>query len=295
MQYVLDSNKTEPHLCAVSGDFQGDEITPSSVYQNFARVRELFNKEKVGSRTYTHGTLAFAPGEITPEEASEFAQEFVERIYPNNQVLTAVHTDADHIHAHFIIEPVSFCNGTMLHTSKHDLEQAKKICNEMCRDRGLSVAKKGHHADGSKFSEGDVTAWEKNKWHQMAAAPNQSYLVELALAVQDCMAAAEDKDEFCASMENEYGWAVTWKDSKKNIVFTNSEGKKVRDTNLSKTFNLKISKEELQYEFARNSGRPGIQQSAAGKDPAAEQADRAAAGRERMAERTAGKANRAGR
>ena len=295
LQYVLNPMKTESHLCAMSGDFQENEITPSSVYRNYARVRVLFNKENNGGRTYTHGTLSFAPGEITPEKAAEFAQEFVERVYPNNQVLTAVHTDADHIHAHFIIEPVSFCNGAVLHTSKHDLEKAKKICNEMCRERGLSVARKGHRADGSKFLEGDITAWDKNKWHQMKEDPKQSYLVELALAVQDCMAAAEDKEEFCNYMEHEYGWVVTWKDSKKNIVFTNSEGKKVRDTNLSKTFNLDISKEALQYEFARNSGRPYIEQSAAIKDSAAEQADRTVADREQMATRAVGKANRAGR
>ena len=295
LQYVLNPMKTEPHLCAVSGDFLGDEITPSSVYRNYARVRVLFNKENNGGRTYTHGTLSFAPGEITAEIASEFAQEYVERIYPKNQVLTAVHTDADHIHAHFIIEPVSFCDGTVLHTSKHDLEKAKKICNEMCRDRGLSVAQKGRHADGSKFSEGDITAWEKNKWHQMKEDPKQSYLVELALAVQDCMAAAEDKEEFCDYMEHEYGWVVTWKDSKKNIVFTNSDGKKVRDATLSKTFNLAISKEALQYEFARNSGRPVVPQSTASKDPAAEQADRTITGREHMVERTTGKTNRTGR
>lgn len=286
LAYVLDSKKTAPDLCAVSGDFPDDVITAQTVYRAYARVREHYNNARAGGRICTHGTVSFAPGEVTPEQAAEFAVEFVERIYPNHQVLTATHTDTgDRIHFHFVVNDVSFVDGSKLHTSKQDLDRAKQICNEMCRERGWSVARKGRHADGSTFADGEVAAWDKNKWHQMAEDPNQSYLVELALAVQDCMAAAGSREEFMQMLEHEYGWAVTWKDSKKNIVFTNADGKKVRDSNLSKTFNLSINKEALQYEFARNSGRPAPEPRPAIKDPAAEQADRPAGSREQMAER----------
>ena len=288
LQYVLDPKKAEPHFCAVSGEFQDEEITPQSVYKSFARTRALFNKASLGGRTYTHGTIAFAPGEISPEDAAEFAEELVAKVYSNNQVLTAVHTDADHIHAHFVVEPVSFCDGRMLHTSKHDLDRAKKVCNDMCRARGLSVAQKGRHADGAAFEEGEVTTWSKNKYHQMAQDPGQSYLVDLVAAVQDCAAVAQSREEFCELMEHEYGWTVTWKDSKKNITFTNSEGKRVRDSNLSKTFNIKISKEDLQYEFARNGGRVTGQRSSS-QTATAREADQAAGRRKPMAERTTGK------
>ena len=159
LSYVLAPQKTEPHLCAVSGDFQGEEITPNSVFQSFKRIRQLFGKERKGSRTYTHGTISFAPGEATPNQVAEFASEFVEQAYPGYQALTAVHTDTEHVHAHFVIEPVSYINGIMLHTSKNDLERAKSICNDMCRSRSLSVASKGRHADGTAFSEGEITAW----------------------------------------------------------------------------------------------------------------------------------------
>ena len=49
------------------------------------------------------------------------------------------------------------------------------------------------------------------------------------------------------------GWKVIWKDSRKNITFENEDGKKVRDKNLSKTFNLNITKEGLVNEFERQS------------------------------------------
>ena len=293
LQYVLNRDKTQPELCHVSGDYQADTITPRLVQENFLRVRGLFGKN--GGRTYTHGTVSFAPGEITHQETAAFAQELVERIYPGHQVLTVVHTDTDHCHAHFVVEPVSYLDGSMLHNSKHDLAEAKKICNEMCRERGLSVARKGRHADGTAFSEGEVTTWDKNKWHQMAEDPKQSYLVELALAVQDCMAAAGSKEEFSELLEQEYGWSVTWKNSKKNIVFTNGDGRKVRDSNLNKTFTMNLSKEALQHEFARNSGRTPPVPCSSAKTPAAEQTDRTVGSRKPMAERAAEKSRRKGR
>ena len=291
LAYVLDSKKTAPDLCAVSGDFLDDVITAQTVYRAYARVREHYNNARAGGRICTHGTVSFAPGEVTPEQAAEFAVEFVERIYPNHQVLTATHTDTgDRIHFHFVVNDVSFVDGSKLHTSKQDLNRAKQICNEMCRERGLSVARKGRHADGSAFADGEVTVWDKNKWHQMA---EQSYLVELALAVQDCMAAAGSREEFMQLLEHEYGWAVTWKDGKKNIVFTNADGKKVRDSNLSKTFNLSINKEALQYEFARNSGREDLKPRPAAENPATEQTDCSAGSRKQMAERSAIKSHKA--
>ena len=48
---------------------------------------------------------------------------------------------------------------------------------------------------------------------------------------------------------------LLWKDSKKNIVFTDAEGHRVRDTNLNKTFQLDISKESLIKQMEENQAR----------------------------------------
>ena len=127
IQYVLDNKKTQEDLCYVTGDFQEERITPRTVFNEFQRVRQLFQKDKKGSRTYLHGTVSFAPGELLPDQVKEFAVELMEQIYPGHQVLVVSHTDTAHPHAHFVVETVSCDNGTMLHTSKYDLERAKKI------------------------------------------------------------------------------------------------------------------------------------------------------------------------
>lgn len=255
LQYVLNPDKTNSDLCHVSGDYLDEEITAQSVYRNFIRVRGMFGKD--GGRTYTHGTVSFAPGEITPEETDAFARELVERIYPGHQVLTVVHTDTEHCHAHFVVEPVSYLDGAMLHTSKQDLVRAKQICNEMCRERGLSVAQKGRHADGSAFAPGEVSSWDKNKYHQMIKDPKKSWMADLAAAVQECLVHSRSREDFCSHMEHEHGWMVAWRDTKKNITFTDAEGHKVRDSNLSKTFNLNLSKEALEQHFAKQTRRSG--------------------------------------
>ena len=176
LAYVLDPKKTRPYLCSVSGDFAKSEVTPQAVYREFVRIRELFTK--TGGRICTHGVISFAPGEVQPEEAAAFAEDFVQRIYPEQQVLTATHIDTGHIHFHFVVNCVRFTDGKMLHTSKKDLEHAKEVCNAMCRERNWSIPQKGHDAEGNAFEEGTITSWSKNKWHQMEASPQKSYLVE---------------------------------------------------------------------------------------------------------------------
>ena len=76
LSYVLDTKKTVPELCGTLGDFETDNITPKQVYKEFQRVKNLFGKEN-GGRTYIHGTVSWAAGEISGEEAADFAREYL--------------------------------------------------------------------------------------------------------------------------------------------------------------------------------------------------------------------------
>ena len=82
-------------------------------------------------------------------------------------------------------------------------------------------------------------------------AEKPSYLVDCGCAVMDSIEKATDKQSFIDSMQ-QYGWNVQWTDSKKHITFVTNEGRKIRDTNLAKTFNFNIGKEVLLSEFERN-------------------------------------------
>ena len=52
-------------------------------------------------------------------------------------------------------------------------------------------------------------------------------------------------------MQNQ-GWQVEWEDTRKHITFKNAEGKKVRGSNLTKTFRLPATKELITHELERN-------------------------------------------
>ena len=62
--------------------------------------------------------------------------------------------DKDHIHCHLVTNSVRYEDGRKLHNTKQDLERMKKLTNQMCRERGLSVAEKGNYFDGSQIEKG---------------------------------------------------------------------------------------------------------------------------------------------
>ena len=53
----------------------------------------------------------------------------------------------------------------------------------------------------------------------------------------------------------EQGWETIWKDTKRHITFINEDGKRVRGSNLAKTFQIDATKEGLEHEFERQKER----------------------------------------
>ena len=59
-----------------------------------------------------------------------------------------MHKDRDHVHLHLVTNTVSYEDGHKLHNSKKDLERMKEMTNQMCVERGLTVAQKGKDFHG---------------------------------------------------------------------------------------------------------------------------------------------------
>ena len=78
-----------------------------------------------------------------------------------------------------------------------------------------------------------------------------SLVADCAMAVLKALENCISKEKFKEKMK-QFGWNVNWTEKRKHITFQNQDGKKVRDSNLSKTFHLDISKEGLENEFDRN-------------------------------------------
>lgn len=101
---------------------------------------------------------------------------------------------------------------------------------------------------------GHVRAWSKDKYYMLLHNAKESYVAACTLAILETKADACSQDDFTRNMEQK-GWHVIWKPTRKNITFVNEEGKKVRDRNILKTFNINVMKGELLDEFIRNNER----------------------------------------
>lgn len=249
IKYVLQDQKVKEGYVAITGPYAPEQINWNNVYNAFLEEKKLWNKDS--GRMYAHNIISFHKNEeITPAQALEIGQEFVEKFFPNHQSVIGVHQDKDHLHIHIVTNSVSFIDGMKLHQTKRDLERQKEFTNNLCLERGLTLTEKGKHFDGTAIEEGQVTAWSKDKYNLFQHDDKKSFVADCAIAVMEAKEDCCDKEDFIERM-HERGWSVTWQDNKKHITFQNENGDKVRDSNLSKTFSLDISKEALLYEFER--------------------------------------------
>ena len=250
IEYVLRQDKTGKLLTYITGPYCHDEINYDLVYRTFLEEKKMWNKDT--GRMYVHNIISWHKDEqITSEQALEFGKEFAEKWFSGFQTLVAVHKDKEHIHCHLVTNSVSYEDGRKLHNTKKDLERMKQLTNQMCRERGLTVAEKGKHFDGSQIEKGEVIAWSKDKYNLFRQQVKDSFVADCAMAVLKALENCISKEMFIEKMK-QFGWNVNWTEKRKHITFQNQDGKKVRDSNLSKTFHLDISKEDLENEFDRN-------------------------------------------
>ena len=250
IEYVLRPDKTSELLTYVTGPYRNDEINYDLVYRTFLEEKKMWDKDT--GRMYAHNIISWHKDEqITPDQALEFGKEFAEKWFSGFQTLVAVHKDKDHIHCHLVTNSVSYEDGRKLHNTRKDLERMKQLTNQMCRERGLTVAEKGKHFDGSQIEKGEVIAWSKDKYNLFRQQVKDSFVADCAMAVLKALENCISKEKFIEKMK-QFGWNVNWTEKRKHITFQNQEGKKVRDSNLFKTFHLDISKEGLENEFNGN-------------------------------------------
>ena len=250
LEYVLRDEKIKQGYVEIAGPYPGETINYDEVYQSWLAEKRLWDKDS--GRMYTHNIISFHKDEqVAPEQVLEIGTKFAERFFPYHQYVISVHQDKDHLHCHIVTNSVSYVDGRKLHQTKRDLEQQKEFTNSLCLERGLIIAEKGRHFDGSVIEQGEITAWSKDKYNLLINDAKKSFVAECAIAIMEVVPQSTTREEFVSCME-ERGWSVRWEDSRKHIVFQNEDGKKVRDSNIEKTFaGMEVNKEALLNEFTR--------------------------------------------
>ena len=210
-------------------------------YTEFMATKKCFDKAN-GVYFYQY-TQSFSPEEnITPALAHEVAIEFAERAWPGHEVMVATHCDADHIHSHFVINSVSYQDGSKLRQSPKTLLRLRALNDEICQAHGLSVLEP-YTGGGAKISVREYRA----------AVKGESWKFQLMLSIDKAMNHSGNRVDFIREMEG-MGYAVRWSPDRKYITYTCPNGMKCRDIKLHEE---KYRKEMMEREFRYRTNQQG--------------------------------------
>lgn len=133
--------------------------------------------------------------------AKEFAERFAYR--KGYEVLFAVHTDTDHVHAHFLISNCNMENGKSYRRSQSDLYEMSKYFGEQCVKHGYlnSVRENFYNKNPDKIRDKQTFAEA-----QMKKRGAESFKDELREAVQIELADPRNRtfDDIIRALKNHY-------------------------------------------------------------------------------------------
>ena len=212
----------------------GQNCMPQLAAQEFLATRQMLRKDS--PVWFYHYVQSFSPDEeITGALAHQVAREFAEQAWPDSEVLIATHTDAEHIHSHFIVNAVCYESGKMLRQGPSTLKNLRLLSDELCLKHDLSVLPKQQQRKAAGMSAREYRS----------AAKGKSWKFRLMNTIDQCMRYAASKEEFISLMESE-GYQVHWTAGRKNITYTTPTGMKCRDDRLHEE---KYTKEAMKHEF----------------------------------------------
>ncbi len=201
LSYAENDNKTDRKMYV-----GGINCSKQNAYSEMIAVQRRFGLR--GKVVGYHGIQSFKTGEVTPEQAFEIGMETARRMWgcgspvetsdcnsnqkhrpsrqarPGYQVLVTVHLNTENLHCHFVVNPVSFKDGTKFQNKIGDHKELRCVSDEICRKHGLSVLENSNFYGGNK----------KDYWrHKAGKKTHRDYLRE---DVEYCLTFATSPREF---------------------------------------------------------------------------------------------------
>lgn len=178
LSYAENDNKTDRKMYV-----GGINCSKQNAYAEMISIQRRFGLRStvVGY----HGIQSFREGEVTPEQAYEIGKATARKMWGDRyQVLVTVHLNTDNAHCHFVVNPVSFKDGSKFKNKIGDHKELRKISDEICREHGLSVLENSNFYGGNK----------KEYWrHKSGKKTHRDYLRE---DVKYCLTFATTPREF---------------------------------------------------------------------------------------------------
>lgn len=103
----------------------GYNLVPQYAVQMMKTVKQIYGKDN--GKQLLHIIISLSKAESISKEAMYGISMYTASCFCNNQVLFSVHSDTRHLHTHFMVNTVSFRDGSRINESeiKNGLE---KIC-----------------------------------------------------------------------------------------------------------------------------------------------------------------------
>lgn len=129
----------------------GINCQPESAYAEMCATKQRWGKP--GGALGYHLIHAYAPGEVTPEQAHKCGVELAQRLLGERyEAIVATHTDRAHLHCHIVFNSVAMTDGRKYQNKFRDyFGDIRETSNAVSRENSLSVIDpKGH---GKHYAE----------------------------------------------------------------------------------------------------------------------------------------------
>ena len=179
LRYAENDDKTDRKMFV-----GGINCSAQNAYAEMIAVQRRFGLR--GKMEGYHGIQSFREGEVTPEQAFVIGKKTARKMWGDRyQVLVTVHLNTDNVHCHFVVNPVSFKDGTKFKNKIGDHKELRKISDEICREHELSVLENSDFYSNGK---------KKEYWvHKAGKKTHRDYLRE---DVEYCLSFATGPREF---------------------------------------------------------------------------------------------------
>lgn len=178
LSYAENDNKTDRKMYV-----GGINCSKQNAYSEMIAVQRRFGLR--GKVVGYHGIQSFVAGEVTAEQAFEIGKATARKMWGDRyQVLVTVHLNTDNVHCHFVVNPVSFKDGTKFQNKIGDHKELRRVSDEICREHGLSVLENSNFYGGNK---------KEYWWHKAGKKTHRDYLRE---DVEYCLSFATSTREF---------------------------------------------------------------------------------------------------
>ena len=133
IDYICNPAKTDGSLLISA---YGCSAETADIEFAWTRRHAIDKGENLGR----HLIQAFAPGEVTPEEAHQIGLELAKEILGGKyEFVLTTHIDRGHIHNHVIWNAVSFTDYKHYHSNKRSYYEIRRASDLLCKEHGLSV------------------------------------------------------------------------------------------------------------------------------------------------------------